>query len=350
MKIDGIIRGWYEKNRRDLPWRNTGDPYRIWLSEVILQQTRVSQGLDYYLEFTRAFPDVVSLARASEDEVLKKWQGLGYYSRARNLHEAARHVVDRLQGQLPGTYQGLLELKGVGTYTASAIASICFGEPRAVVDGNVSRVISRLFGVEEPVNSTTGGKIIASLADELLDRQDPGTHNQAMMEFGALLCLPVSPDCDACPLKDHCVAWRTGRVEFFPVKIPKQKPVNRWIYYFILRCQGETIITKRGRDDIWPSLYQFPVVESAESIGAEEIIGRLNGALLPGAAGVTIHRISDPIKHQLTHRTIHARFIHVDLGLWPRPLPSGWIKISMDRLDDFPVARLINRYMEVAKF
>ncbi len=349
MKIDGIIRGWYEKNKRDLPWRNTDDPYRIWLSEVILQQTRVNQGLGYYLEFIRSFPDVASLASASEDQVLKKWQGLGYYSRARNMHRAAKDIVDTLNGSIPDNYKALLQLKGVGIYTASAIASICFGEPRAVVDGNVSRVIGRLFGVDEPINSTAGGKIIASLAEELLDRRDPGTHNQAIMEFGALLCIPTSPDCEACPLQDHCVAWQTSRVDQLPVKIPKRKPVDRWIYYYIMTSNNETILSKRGNNDIWRSLYQFPAVESTTLLGDGEIVGRMNEALLPDTDGVTIEKISNPIKHQLTHRTIHARFIHVCLRYWPDPLPAGWIKISVDRLDDFPVPRLINRYMEVAK-
>ncbi|MCJ7715495.1 MAG: A/G-specific adenine glycosylase, partial [Anaerolineales bacterium] len=229
MKNGGIIRGWYEKNKRDLPWRRTRDPYKIWMSEVILQQTRVNQGTKYYLRFIKSFPDVTALARADEDEVLKLWQGLGYYSRARNLHQAAKSVVEQMKGEIPGSYADLLKLKGVGGYTASAIASICFREPRAVVDGNVSRVIARLYGMDEPINSTRGGKLINSLAHDLLDRNDPGTHNQAMMEFGALQCVPVSPDCEKCPLMNYCEAWATGRVNLLPVKIPKLKPVERWM-------------------------------------------------------------------------------------------------------------------------
>ena len=352
MKIDGIIRGWYEKNKRDLPWRLTNDPYKIWLSEVILQQTRVNQGLQYYLAFIRAFPDVKSLARASEDEVLKKWQGLGYYSRARNLHHASKDVVEQMGGELPRSFDGLLKLKGVGNYTASAIASICFGEPRAVVDGNVSRVISRLFGVEEPINSSAGIKVIESLAHELLDMKDPGNHNQAIMEFGALQCVPGSPDCSLCPLRDRCEACLSGRVNQLPVKIPKRKPVERWMYFHIIVCNGETIITKRSTEDIWKALYQFPVVESDTPPSDEEVAGSvmwksLNVPFQPEQ--LTIRKISGPIRHQLTHRTIHARFIHMETSSWPHPLPSGWIKISLDQLDDFPVPRLINRYMEVAK-
>ena len=383
MKIDGIIRGWYEKNRRDLPWRHTGDPYKIWLSEIILQQTRVQQGLNYYLDFIKVFPDVNSLALASEDKVLKQWQGLGYYSRARNLHRAAKDVVEQMEGEIPRTYDGLIKLKGVGNYTASAIASICFGEPRAVVDGNVSRVIARLYGVEEPINSTVGIKSIAFLAHELLDKDDPGNHNQAIMEFGALHCVPHSPDCSTCPLFHPCEARRTGRVDQLPVKIPKRKPVEQWMYFYIIICNGETLFSKRGTDGIWSSLYQFPVVESNLPLSEEEMLGTKLDQLIRGAdyeregervpmsksegvpmskservpTGIrslwpdklTIGKISDPIRHQLTHRTIHARFIHVETGTWPDPLPAGWIKISLEQVDDFPVPRLINRYMEVVK-
>ena len=273
MKIGGIIRRWYKKNKRDLPWRQTDDPYMVWVSEVILQQTRVNQGINYYINFTKAFPDVISLAQANEDEVLKLWQGLGYYSRARNLHRAAKDVVEQMEGAIPHSYEGLLKLKGVGNYTASAIASICFGEARAVVDGNVSRVIARLFGVRQPINSTTGIKIIASLARELMDNEHPGDHNQAMMEFGALQCVPASPDCSICPLIDHCEAHQTGMVKQLPVKIPKRKPVEWWMYFYIIVCNGETIITKRGTENIWKSLYQFPLVESDSPLSDAEVFG-----------------------------------------------------------------------------
>ncbi|MGW8315652.1 MAG: A/G-specific adenine glycosylase [Bacteroidales bacterium] len=352
MKIGGKIRAWYEKNQRDLPWRGTHDPYRIWLSEVILQQTRVDQGLDYYYRFLSAFPDVAALAAASEDEVLKLWQGLGYYSRARNLHHAAREIVDAWGGRLPDSYEGWLKVKGVGAYTASAIASICFGEPHAVVDGNVSRVIARLYGVESPVDSTEGAKEIAALADCLLNRKDPGTHNQAMMEFGALQCVPRGPDCNCCTVRRDCQAFLSGRVELLPVKRPKKRPVDRFFYYYIMVRGRETILTRREENDIWRSLYQFPVVESEEPLGEEELLGCRVRKLLKDVAPekITIRSISDSIRHQLTHRTIHARFIHVDTERWPRPMPDGWIPILTRNLDDFPVPRLINRYMEVVKF
>jgi len=348
MKIGGLIRGWYEKNKRALPWRQTSDPYKVWLSEVILQQTRVDQGLNYYLAFVKSFPDISSLARASEDEVLKMWQGLGYYSRARNLHHSAKVVADQMKGVFPDSYEELLQLKGVGTYTASAIASICFGEAKAVVDGNVSRVIARLNGVDDPVNSNRGSNIIQSLAQELLDPEQPGNHNQAIMEFGAIQCVPQSPDCPQCPLLEHCEAGRSGRAVDFPVKIPKRKPVKLWMYFYILFNNGETIITKRGTDSIWRSLYQFPMIESHESSSDLEIMEIHLNKLIP-AQKHRITMISDPILHLLSHRTIHARFIHVEMDSWPQPLPSEWIKISADRMGDFPVPRLINRYMEVAK-
>jgi A/G-specific adenine glycosylase len=409
MKINGKIRGWYEKNKRDLPWRHTRDPYRIWVSEVILQQTRVSQGLDYYNRFIESFPDVGSLAGAGEDAVLKQWQGLGYYSRARNLHHTAREIAERHSGRFPGTYDGLLELKGVGACTAAAIASICYGEARAVVDGNVSRVIARLSGLKEAVNSSAGIRAVESLAGELLEEEtaaggDPGTHNQSMMEFGALRCLPASPLCTGCPLSGLCKASLEGEVETIPVKIPGRKPVERRIYFYIPVYHGDTWIIRRDEKDIWRSLYQFPAFESGAALSEEEITGRIwtglwagkkrqpggdggrpedatpvgghpeadtpgggrpedatpgeDGrypeAATPGEEGgaprMTVLRISKPIRHQLTHQMILARFIHAELGTLPDSLPPGWIRVPLDRLDEYPFPRLIHRYMESVKF
>lgn len=350
VKISEILHTWYKKNKKDLPWRYTLDPYRIWLSEVILQQTRVNQGVGYYLAFLESFPDIFSLASAPEDRVMKLWQGLGYYSRARNMHETAREVVQRMGGEMPRRYEDLLILKGVGKYTAAAIASICFGEPRAVVDGNVARVISRLYGVEQPVNSSAGGKIIARLAQEILDTEQPGLHNQAIMEFGSLQCVPANPPCGACPLDHLCMAYSSGRVDRLPVRIPKRKPTSRWMYYFIFHTSGETILTKRNRNDIWKSLYQFPLLESERPLKDEEITGRMQRELMPHGVTVTLEKISAGVKHQLTHRTIHAKFIHLRTDRWPDPLPDGWIRIRANRLHDFPLPRLIHRYVEVVNF
>ncbi|MFO7669303.1 MAG: A/G-specific adenine glycosylase [Bacteroidales bacterium] len=361
MNFGGIVGSWYEKNKRDLPWRRTSDPYLVWLSEVILQQTRVIQGIDYYNRFAEAFPDLSSLACAPEDRVLKLWQGLGYYSRARNLHKAARELVKTGGGKMPATYKGLLAMKGVGPYTASAVASICFGERKAVVDGNVSRVIARWSGVEDPVNGSTGKRTIEALASQLIAKCiSPGTHNQAMMEFGALQCVPVSPDCKVCPLSGSCNACLTGRVEKLPVKIPRRQPADRWMYFYFITCEGETILRRREEHGIWRSLYHFPMVEKSEEHPVEEILGQMFHQLLgelttlaeeslPGG----LHRfssVSEPIRHQLTHLTIHARFIHTVLPSLPFALPEKFIRIPLDELDHYPVPRLMERYMEVAKF
>ena len=285
MKFGGIVVEWYEKNKRDLPWRHTRDPYLVWISEVILQQTRVNQGLEYYNNFATTFPDLASLAAAPEDQVLKLWQGLGYYSRARNMHQAAKELVNKHGGKMPASYEGLLAMKGVGVYTASAVASICYGEGKAVVDGNVSRVLARYFGVEEAVNSGAGLRIIEQLSSQVMEEGPgngllngsaqsssenssgnssgdtaAGTHNQAMMEFGALQCVPASPSCGECPLASSCIARLSDRVGKLPLKIPKRLPVERWMYFYVIVCDGETILTKRGEQGIWRSLYHFPVL------------------------------------------------------------------------------------------
>jgi len=358
-----IIRAWYEKNKRELPWRRTRDPYCIWISEVILQQTRVDQGIDYYKRFIETFPDVGSLALAGEDQVLKMWQGLGYYSRARNLHRAAKYILEQRGGVFPRTYNELLELSGVGPYTAAAIASICFGEARAVVDGNVARVIARLFGVDEPVNGPEGMKQVSRLARELLEEETPapysvihepegstgpGRHNQAMMEFGALQCIPHSPFCEACPLSLRCNANLTGRVKELPLKVRGKKPVDRWFCFYIITSNGETVLEKRDDTDIWGSLYQFPMVESEGPRSDEEAVEEI--ARLLKDRKMTLKHFSGPVRHQLTHRTIHARFIHLEASSLLPGLPPGWIVVPRDQVDRYPVPRLIHRYLESVKF
>lgn len=374
MKIGEILREWFEKSKRELPWRATNDPYRVWISEVILQQTRVHQGLSYYKRFIAAFPDVKALAAAREEEVLKLWQGLGYYSRARNLHQAARDIAGRPGGTFPDNYNDLLKLKGVGPYTAAAIASICFGEAKAVVDGNVSRVIARLFGVEEPINRPAGERQIALLAQEVMDEEirdaqndspfDPGIHNQAVMEFGALHCTPNSPLCKECPLSMVCLALLSGKVEQLPLKIKGKKPLARWFYFYIIKDQKDVILTKRDNKGIWASLYQFPLAESGAPRSEEEMMGSLwkrtmhqsdkEGFSLivnedPFDPYISFTGISAPILHQLTHRTIHARFIHVELKNLDADLPEGWIRVKLDEVDQYPVPRLIHRYLESVK-
>jgi A/G-specific adenine glycosylase len=365
MNFAEILKQWYKKNKRELPMRQTFDPYRIWVGEVILQQTRMDQGLPYYRAFLESFPDVRALASAHEDEVLRLWQGLGYYSRARNMHASARYIVEELGGAMPNDYQGLLKLKGVGKYTAAAIASWCYKEPCAAVDGNVSRLISRLFGIEDAINSPGGERRVQALATELLDPVEPGIHNQAMIEFGALQCVPVSPGCLDCPLAELCEANQRSIVDRIPLKIKNKKPINRWFYYYILRSGDECILIRRGKTDIWAGLYEFPMIETGGPQTDEEIVKLLatrlllkheTGTLLedPGAESYTdlplgIGALSEPVRHQLSHQTIHARFLQVEAELLPDPLPENWQRVSMDQLDRYAMPRLIHRYLESFK-
>ncbi len=345
MKISENLLVWYKINQRVLPWRNSSDPYMIWLSEIILQQTRVNQGLSYYIKFAERFPDVRLLAAASEEEVLNLWQGLGYYSRARNMQFAAQQIVKDFDGQFPDTYDQILTLKGVGTYTASAIASIAFGEPVAVVDGNVARVVSRLFAMDAPINSGKGAKQIQYLADEMLERKDAGTYNQAIMEFGALQCVPKNPNCEICPLKDTCLAYEQNTVSTLPIKINKVKIKKRYFNYMVMEHKGYTYIRKRTGDDIWKSLYEFPMFEAGIAMTEDALMDEVAQQL--GMDGKNIHfqKISDSVKHQLTHRTIYARFIHVKLKTTNFNKQDDWIKIPVGEIDNYPLSRLIDRYL-----
>ena len=312
------ILNWYRDNGRDLPWRRHPEPYSVWLSEIILQQTRIAQGTAYWERFMAQFPTVEALASASEDEVLRLWEGLGYYSRARNLHDAAKQIV--ALGCFPITLEGIKALKGVGDYTAAAIGSICFGIPAAVVDGNVYRVLARHFGIATPVGTTVAKKEFSALAQKLLPPEDPAAFNQGMMDFGALQCAPQNPACDTCPLLDNCNAFKTGRVALLPVKKPANAPKEVHLDYVYVRFDGETAIRKRGPGDIWQGLYE-PVKQKA---------GRL---------------LKKGVKHQLTHRTIKA-----DFYLWEpaeRPdLPDGYIWIKETELDLYAKPRLFELLLE----
>ena len=298
MNFSKIIIRWYHQNKRDLPWRHTADPYKIWLSEIILQQTRVQQGLPYYEKFTRKFPTVHRLAKAKEDEVMKAWQGLGYYSRARNLHHTAKYISNELKGKFPNDYETIKSLKGIGEYTAAAIASFAFHKPHAVVDGNVFRVLSRYFGTATAIDSTEGKKEFTRKANLLLDKKDPGTFNQAMMEFGAMQCVPQNPDCRKCPLKKGCVALKKKRVNDLPVKSKKTKVRTRYFNYFLIRSKGRTLIQKRHEKDIWNGLYEFPLVET-------------NSPLQERKLKVSAKAASKNFKHLLSHQIIFARFWEV---------------------------------------
>lgn len=356
MKISEIIISWYKKNERDLPWRRTSDPYLIWLSEIILQQTRVNQGKSYYEKFAKRFPDVESLAEADEEEVLLLWQGLGYYSRARNMHYAARQIMTEFGGKFPADYVSLLRLKGVGSYTAAAIASIALGEAASVVDGNVSRVISRLYAIHEPVNSTKGGRMIQELADELLDAHDPGTHNQAVMEFGALQCIPVNPDCEVCPAKIQCHAYANGQVKDLPVKLKKAQVKSRYFYYSVIEQNGYTYINKRTGNDIWKSLFEFPMVETGRELEAKEVVKKAVEMVAVkvkmeakhndgvNQESIRVTKVSQLVKHVLSHRYIFARFVHMEL---PAELKvhGAWLKVKSEDLEHYPLPRLIDRYL-----
>ncbi len=301
-----LLLDWYKSHQRDLPWRNTRDPYKIWLSEIILQQTRVQQGLPYYQRFTEKYPTVQDLAQAPDDEVLRLWQGLGYYSRARNMHQTAKEVAAAHGGKFPSTYQGLLSLKGVGNYTAAAIASFAFGEKVAVVDGNVYRVLARTAGLAADIAGTAGQKAFAHLAASLVPDSDPGTYNQAIMEFGALHCKPANPECMFCPFGNFCHAKARGMQQLLPVKQKKNKPKKRVFHYLVFVNGGTLLMGKRPAGDIWQGLYDFPLAESA----AQDFESLCQEGVLPQAAITATSFLESvgPFKHLLTHQHIAAYF------------------------------------------
>lgn len=337
------IQGWYTKNKRELPWRETNDPYKIWISEIILQQTRVDQGTAYYCRFIKRFPTVKKLAEAGEDDVLKNWQGLGYYSRARNLHFTARYIQNELGGKFPDTHKVLLQLKGIGPYTAAAIASIAFNLPYPALDGNVYRVLSRYFGIETPVDSTKGKKEFYNLANEFIPSDNPGFHNQAMMEFGALQCTP-KPICTKCPVLDSCVAYRHKMVNQFPVKEKKARQRKRYFYYFLIE-NGEFIyLEKRLGNDIWKNLYQFPLVETSEELSDQDIAELKNISFMNGCTK-NLKTITPVRKHILSHQIIFARLIHLETDSFCS-LNNTYIKIEKKNLNDYAVPRLVEKFIQ----
>ena len=336
---------WYAENGRELPWRKTTDPYRIWISEIILQQTRVAQGYEYYLRFVERFPDFFALAEADEDEVMKYWQGLGYYSRARNLHAASKSMAEA--GAFPTTYKEVLALKGVGEYTAAAICSFAYGMPYAVVDGNVYRVLSRWLGIDTPIDSTEGKKMFAGIAQELLDKSKPSVYNQAIMDFGALQCTPSSPDCLSCPLSDSCMALQQGKVEVLPVKKNKTKVTDRYFNYIYVRMGDYTFIGKRQGNDIWKNLYELPLIETDKDISEkdEELFEKLQ-ELFGKAEGLSVKLIRRGVKHVLSHRVIHANFYEVVLPEERDALP-GYQKVLVEDLYKFAVPNLVSRFFSL---
>ncbi|MCR9172159.1 MAG: A/G-specific adenine glycosylase [bacterium] len=329
-----LITEWYRQNKRELPWRSVSDPYTIWLSEIILQQTRVEQGRAYFQKFVDHYPTVIDLANASEQDVLNDWQGLGYYSRARNLHASAKYIRDELNGVFPQTYDEIIKLKGVGKYTAAAIASFAFNEPKAVVDGNVYRFLSRVFNMDTPIDSTKGQKDFQLLADSLISKENPADHNQAMMEIGAMVCTPTQPKCLFCPVSELCEAREKGTYLDLPVKSKKTKVSNRYFHYLIFNESGKTIIEQRTEKGIWQKLYQFPLVETTTKKWTE----------IPKNC---VH-VSDEIVHKLSHQHIHAKFYTID-G-FPEKLEDRFVTISSEDIQDFPLPRIIDRYLEKHTF
>lgn len=345
--ISSLLQNWYAQHKRSLPWRDSKDPYIVWISEIILQQTRVNQGHDYFLRFIERFPDIKSLAEAPEDDVLKIWQGLGYYSRARNLHTAAKQIVKKFDGVFPTSHSDILSLKGVGEYTAAAIASIVYNLPHAVVDGNVYRVLSRLFAIDKPIDTTTGKKLFAETAQSILDEKHPGNHNQAIMELGALVCTPKQPKCMECPLQNVCLAFEKGNVSAFPVKKGKITQKERFFNYFHIEHNGYTYINKRDSSDVWKNLYEFPLIETeAQSDLLELQENKEFTSLFPSSDPVYFqHKLR--LKHVLSHRIIHADFYRVELN--PQntfDLKKKFIKIESASLFEYPVSRLIHKYFE----
>lgn len=344
--ISKTIIDWYQVNKRELPWRDTRDAYKIWISEIILQQTRVNQGMNYYLRFVERFPDVKSLANADEEEVLRYWQGLGYYSRARNLHKAALQIMDRYDGIFPSQFSEVISLSGIGTYTASAICSFANNQPYAVVDGNVYRVLARYFGIETPIDSTSGVKQFAGLANAILDGENAGLHNQALMEFGALQCVPVSPDCHNCPLIHSCKAFEHNLVATLPIKEKKVKVKERFFNYLFINQNENTFLQKRINNDIWKNLYEFPLIETEKPMSIDELIAHNDFiALFEGIEDLNINSISAPVKHILTHRIIYATFVTIEIKRTNKQF-ENLTQTPISELQNFAVSRLIDLFLQ----
>ncbi|WP_353776905.1 A/G-specific adenine glycosylase [Winogradskyella sp. 3972H.M.0a.05] len=344
MNFSEILSDWYSTNKRELPWRKTKNPYYIWLSEIILQQTQIKQGLPYYEAFVNKYPTVHLLAAAKESEVLKLWQGLGYYSRARNLHYTAKYISEELNGVFPDNYKDLKALKGVGDYTASAIASICFNLPNAVVDGNVYRILSRYFGIETPINSSEGIKSFKALATELIDHENPGDHNQAIMEFGARQCKPRNPNCEICPLNSSCLALKNKQIEMLPVKLKKTRITKKHFNFLVfISSDGKTYFEERTSKGIWQNLYQFPLIESEEEVKdlALHAVFKANYDLQ--LKSVSVYN-NNPIVHKLSHQHLYTKFWIIETD------NLGDAAVPISKLKTFPTSILISNFLDSFNF
>jgi A/G-specific adenine glycosylase len=330
------IQVWYRQNHRELPWRSTKDPYKIWLSEIIMQQTRVDQGLAYYYKILKAYPTVDQLAKADEQEVLRLWQGLGYYSRARNLHAAAQQVVRDFNGSFPDTHKDIISLKGVGDYTAAAIASFAYDLPFAVLDGNAFRVLSRYFNDPTPIDTGQGVKVFKAYAEAVLNKKEPAEFNQAIMEIGAMVCRPKNPDCENCPLNERCLAYNEGDPLSLPIKAKKVKVTKRYFHYFLHPTSGIHLEKRTGKG-IWQNMYQFPTVEVEKKINKKEV-----GEILAHHFGVKLGKRISSEKHILTHQHIDATFWTIEEEI----AGDAYIKTDLADIEAYPLPRLIERFIE----
>lgn len=341
-----ILEAWYDVHRRSLPWRETNDPYLIWLSEIILQQTRIEQGTAYYLRFAKRFPTVESLAAASEDDVLKMWEGLGYYSRARHLHQAARIIAQK--GKFPNTYETLKQLPGVGNYTAAAVASMAFGLPHAVVDGNVFRVITRVFCIEEPIDEAAGKRLVEQLAHHLLDTQRPALYNQAIMDFGALWCKPQSPRCADCPLQNHCLGRAAGKIGALPAKRAKKNLKDRWFaYIFVIDQEQHIYIKRRGAGDIWQGLYEPWLVEMSEPFDEAQLLSHPTFQAVACRGNASLTFLQPETIHLLTHQRLHL-FFYV-LSLNHPHMPRGYKRIPISEAKEYAFPIVVKQAFSMLK-
>ena len=339
MNFAGRLLAWYERYGRELPWRDTTDPYIIWLSEIILQQTRVEQGMPYFYAFVEHFPTINDFANAGEDEILRLWQGLGYYSRARNMHKAAQMVRDDMGGVFPSKYEDAIRLPGVGEYTAAAISSFSINECKAVVDGNVYRVLSRYLAIDEPINSTAGKKLFAQIAQEFISTDYPGLYNQAIMDFGATVCKPKNPLCETCIFREDCRALASSLVDELPVKNKSKGSRNRYFHYFIIEKDGGIMMSKRSEGDVWANLYEFPLIETTRPMEFDELTSQVEFMQYFGTADLL--PIGQEIKHILSHQNIYARFYKLNYIEDNRQKNPNWDYIMSDKIDKLAKHKLI---------
>jgi len=338
---------WYSYNKRNLPWRETKNPYYIWISEIILQQTRVNQGLSYYYKFIEKFPDIDSLASADIDELLNLWQGLGYYSRARNMHFTAQNIVKNYEKTFPTKYKELIKLKGIGDYTASAIASISFNQPTPVLDGNVFRFIARYFGVSESTQSTKGKQEFKKILFGLIPEENPGVFNQAIMEFGALQCIPKNPDCISCPYHSECFAYKNNLIDELPAKKKKVKQTVRYFNYLFIIYNDFTFIEKRTGTDIWKLLYQFPLIETNDEISLPDLTKRKEWINIFKNIKTEIDTNYIEQKHILSHQKLITRFYKVKICTISKPLAHNYLKTNMVELHNYGIPKLLENYLEI---